>query len=102
MKIGFILRGSPWPGRLTVGQFMYFVYILRSLTDKRYYVGMTKDVEKRLLYHNRGAVRSTKNRRPFEIVYTEQFENRAEARERETYLKSYRGSREKLTILGTI
>lgn len=76
-----------------------FVYILKSLRDDGYYVGMTKDLMARLTYHNKGLVRSTKNRVPFIMVYNEKFETRGEAREREKYLKSYKGSKEKLSIL---
>jgi putative endonuclease len=75
------------------------MYILQSLKDNKYYVGMTGDLAKRLAYHNAGRVRSTKFRVPFKMVYSEKFETRLEAREREKYLKSYQGSREKLSIL---
>lgn len=77
----------------------YFVYIIKSCVDNGYYVGLTRDIEARLRYHNARKVRSTKSRAPFRLVYSELFPNRASAREREKYLKSYKGSREKLTIL---
>lgn len=48
---------------------MYYSYILKSLKDWRYYYGQAKDLEKRLIRHNSGKVRSTKSRRPFEIHY---------------------------------
>jgi putative endonuclease len=80
----------------------YFVYILKSQKDKGYYVGMTSDILKRLGYHNSGHVRSTKHRTPFGIVYSESYSTRTEAREREKYLKSYKGSKEKLSILEKI
>lgn len=76
-----------------------YVYILQSLKDSKYYVGMSKDIYKRLEYHNSGYVSSTKNRRPFKVVYSEEFDTIPLAREREKYLKSYKGSREKLEIL---
>lgn len=81
---------------------MYYVYILRSLRDKNHYVGLTSDVFKRLEYHNKGKVVSTKARTPFELLYKEVYATRAEAREREKYLKSYRGSKEKLSILESL
>ncbi|MCK6648914.1 MAG: GIY-YIG nuclease family protein, partial [Bacteroidia bacterium] len=31
---------------------MYFVYILRSLKDGRFYKGITSDIERRLREHN--------------------------------------------------
>ena len=80
----------------------YFVYILKSLKDGGYYVGISHDIQKRLDYHNRNKVRSTKYRIPFKIIYTEKYSTRLEARNREKYLKSYRGSKEKLSILESL
>ena len=37
----------------------YYVYILRSLKDKKYYIGSTSNVEARLKFHNAGLQRST-------------------------------------------
>jgi putative endonuclease len=70
---------------------MYFVYIIKSLKDQKYYIGSTSDVEARLAYHNYGRQRSTKNRIPFTLVYTEQFASRIEAEARERQIKSYKG-----------
>ena len=47
----------------------YFVYVLRSIKDGFFYTGFTQDLEKRLKTHNRGFVKSTKNRVPFELIY---------------------------------
>lgn len=77
----------------------FYVYILKSLKDSGYYVGLTSDIEKRLTYHNSGWVRSTKHRKPFELIYKEEYYSRTLAREREVYLKSYKGSKDKLTII---
>lgn len=77
----------------------YFVYILKSSKDDGYYVGMTKDLLLRLNYHNKRLVRSTKSRVPFRLIYSEKYNTRIEAREREKYFKSYKGSKEKLNIL---
>jgi len=70
---------------------MTFVYVLESLKDKGYYVGICKDLSKRLAKHNNGGVRSTKNRKPFKLIYTERFENYLSARIREKEIKSYKG-----------
>ena len=83
-------------------KFMYFIYILKSLKDNNHYVGLSKDVENRLRYHNAGRVRSTKHRTPFILIYKEQYPTRIEAREREKFLKSYEGSSEKLTIIKSL
>lgn len=78
---------------------MYIVYILQSIKDGGYYVGMTSNIERRLHQHNKGYVRSTKSRKPFVVVHKEEFERRSVAREREKHLKSYGGAKEKLSIL---
>ena len=67
----------------------YFVYMLKSLKDKKFYTGYTADLKKRLKQHNSGMVRSTKVRRPFELVYWESFGTRSEAMKRERRLKSF-------------
>ena len=78
---------------------MYYLYILQSRKDHRFYTGITNDLVRRLKQHNAGQVRSTKNRRPFNIVHAEEYIDRIGARQREKELKSYAGAREKLKIL---
>jgi len=46
-----------------------YVYVLRSLKDDQFYVGLTRDLPLRLQQHNKGLVTSTKKRTPFELVY---------------------------------
>jgi len=69
----------------------YFVYILKSKKDFKYYVGSTNDVKRRLEYHNSGRQRSTKYRIPFELVYTEELPDKEIALKREFQIKSYKG-----------
>lgn len=68
----------------------YFVYMLRSLKDGKFYTGYTANLKRRLRQHNSGVVRSTKARRPFELVYWESFSTRREAMRRERQIKSFR------------
>jgi len=72
---------------------MWSVYVIRSLKDGRCYVGMSEDVAKRLKTHNSGKVTSTKSRRPFELIYTQECSDRASARNLEKYLKTSAGKR---------
>jgi putative endonuclease len=97
-----VFGGLSLAGQANGRTMQYHVYILRSLSDRRHYVGMTTDIEKRIKYHNSGRVRSTKHRVPFELLYKEVYATRAEARAREKYLKSYAGSKEKLSILESL
>ena len=71
----------------------YFVYVLRSLEDKKRYVGISTDVARRLQEHNEGHVQSTKARIPFELVHCEEYPSRSEARKREKYFKTAAGRR---------
>ncbi|KAA0242406.1 MAG: GIY-YIG nuclease family protein, partial [Chlorobiota bacterium] len=52
---------------------MFYVYILKSLKVDRYYIGHTKDLERRLTEHNSSKTRSTKAYVPWKIVYCEKF-----------------------------
>ena len=79
---------------------MYFVYVLRSINFERHYVGLSSDVLERLKSHNGGNVVSTRPFRPWKIIHIEEFKTRAEAREREKYLKSAAGRRWRKNNLG--
>jgi putative endonuclease len=70
---------------------MYFVYVLKSKVDNKRYIGFTDNLERRLSEHNSGKVVSTRNRKPLELIYTEQFENKSEAMNREIFFKSHPG-----------
>ncbi len=69
----------------------YYVYILKSLKDSKYYIGSTSDIEARLHYHNSRRQRSTKNRTPFILVYKEVLDTKEQALIRERQIKSYKG-----------
>jgi putative endonuclease len=78
---------------------MYWVYILKSLKDKKLYVGCTSNLNSRLKQHNGGLVGATKRRKPLILVHSESFLNKTEAFNRERFLKSLWGAREKKKIL---
>jgi putative endonuclease len=71
----------------------FYVYILQSLKDKRFYTGYTADLKKRIKSYNEGKVISTKNRTPLEIVYFEGCRNQEDALHREKYLKTSYGKK---------
>ena len=62
-------------------------YVLKSLKDNKLYIGSTNDLDRRIKEHNSGKNKSTKNRRPFELVYKEEFNSTTEARIREKLFK---------------
>ena len=69
---------------------LFYVYILQSMTTKRYYVGQTQDVQTRLAYHNANFSKSLKNRGRWELVHREQYATRSEALRRERQIKSWK------------
>lgn len=71
------------------------------MKDGGYYIGISKDVIKRLEEHNNGKTISTKNRRPFILVYKEEFLNYREARTREIQIKSYKGGNKFRELVNT-
>ena len=72
---------------------MYYVYVLKSRKDGRFYVGYTADLRKRITEHNDGKVRSTCHRIPFDLLYYEASGNQTDALHREKYLKTTYGKR---------
>jgi putative endonuclease len=69
----------------------YYVYILQSLKDNKYYIGSSSNIKERLTFHNSGKQRSTKNRKPFILIYSEELSDKAEALKRERQIKNYKG-----------
>ncbi|KAA0257644.1 GIY-YIG nuclease family protein [Deferribacter autotrophicus] len=72
---------------------MFYVYVLQSEKDKKFYTGYTNDLNRRLKLHNSGKVLSTKNRLPLKQVYYEACLNKEDAMLREKYLKTTYGKR---------
>ena len=70
---------------------MYFVYIIQSINSKKFYIGYTSDLEKRLQNHNSGANRSTSRNKPWKIIYFEKFDDKKSAWQREQKIKKYKG-----------
>ena len=67
---------------------IFYVYIIYSIEHDRFYIGQSNNINKRLIRHNKGYVRSTKPYTPWKIVHFEEFHSRAQAVNREKYLKS--------------
>jgi putative endonuclease len=77
-----------------------YVYVLRSRKDGDLYTGYTSDLRSRFEEHQSGAVRSTRNRLPVELVYYEACLSQADATKREKYLKTAWGKRYLKSRLG--
>jgi len=68
---------------------MFYVYVLKSLRNKKRYVGSTElEPTIRLKKHNSGTNQFTKRNGPFILVYQEEYTDITTARRRENFLKS--------------
>lgn len=72
---------------------MYYVYLLKSKKDQKWYTGTTDNLRKRFKEHNKGNVLSTKGRGSFELIYYEACSNKDDAYAREKYLKTGMGKK---------
>ena len=68
---------------------MFYVYVLRSLKNRKRYIGSTKILPgERLKQHNQGSNVWTRQNGPFELLLEEQCMSMSEARKRENFFKS--------------
>ena len=81
---------------------MNYCYILKSLIDNSYYIGSTTDINKRIKYHNSGRSRYTKTKKPWVIIYSEEFSILSEARKREKQIKSWKDRKAIERLIATI
>lgn len=72
--------------------FMFTVYVLYSASFKKIYIGYTSSLDERIRTHNElGTKGWTIRFRPWEVIYTEIFENKTAAMKREKELKTASG-----------
>ena len=81
------------PGRTTSDPAFHYVYVLESSIDGNKYVGMTKDLRRRLKEHNGGESIATRSRRPLALIYYEAGLSYKDAATREKYYKTTGGRR---------
>ncbi|MBI1983831.1 MAG: GIY-YIG nuclease family protein [Acidobacteria bacterium] len=65
----------------------FSLYILRSTSTGKFYVGHSEHPARRVTEHNYNRSAWTRNRGPWELVYTEKFATRWEASRRERTVK---------------
>ena len=71
---------------------MFTVYLLYSKDYDKIYIGYTSDIEERLLSHNIYSKKGwTVKFRPWTLIYTETFETKNDAMQREKQLKTAKG-----------
>jgi putative endonuclease len=77
---------------------MFYLYILHSEKNGRFYVGSTAILTDRILRHNQGRSKATKAGIPWSLVYTEEFDSRAKAMKREMEIKAWK-SHQRIALL---
>ena len=66
---------------------MAFVYIIKSLTFEKYYIGSTTDLERRLEQHKSGHTHTTKRFGELQLVFSQEYDDLKYARAIEKKLK---------------
>jgi len=79
----------------------YFVYILKSKSTGRLYIGQTNNLDRRLNDHNSGKSIYTHNKGPWELLGKFSCIDRSESVRLETKLKKMKRSDRVLSYLGT-
>ena len=74
---------------------LWYVYVLYSGKDQKFYIGSTNNVKRRVAEHNQGKNISTAKRLPLKLIYFEGHLSKEDAQRRERYYKSTKG---KVTI----
>ncbi len=72
---------------------MISVYALKNEINHEIYVGISNNVDRRIMEHNAGKNRYTKAFRPWSVFYTEDYPDYSTARVKEKNLKSAAGKR---------
>jgi len=68
---------------------MYYVYVLQFIDGKerKFYIGYTADLQKRIADHKRGSTKSSRGRK-FILIYYEAFKDKYLAIKREKAIKN--------------
>jgi len=73
----------------------FYVYILRSQTTGKIYVGHTMNLDYRMQQHNdpqnKLTLHTKRNPGPWQLIYYEEYESRSAAMKRERFLKTGHG-----------
>jgi len=71
----------------------YFLYILKSKSIDKNYVGISQNPERRLEYHNTIEKGFTSRYRPWEIVFTQEFNTKKETSIIEQKIKAWKSKK---------
>jgi putative endonuclease len=83
----------PLPQNVVENAEPYYLYILKSETADRYYVGISSNPHRRLEYHNSFEKGFTSRYRPWQLVFTKEYPFKTEAHAAETKIKGWKSRR---------
>ncbi|MGB9721070.1 MAG: GIY-YIG nuclease family protein, partial [bacterium] len=94
-----VVRQAAWRIRVLPEELIFtmpfYVYILQSKSTGKIYVGQTMNLANRLEQHNdpehKLTLHTKRNRGPWHLIYSEEYQTRAEAMRRERFFKTGRG-----------
>ena len=79
---------------------MFYVYVLQSVIKKKYYIGFTENLKRRIIEHQNGNSVFDRAYRPFNLVYIEKYVDKMIAMDREKQIKSYKGGNSFKSLIG--
>lgn len=68
----------------------YYLYILESEENGRYYVGISDDPKRRVKHHNSTSTGFTSRYRPWQLVFSHEYRLKEEAQEAERQIKDWK------------
>jgi len=79
---------------------VYKVYILFSESKNRFYVGFTSNLEERIVRHNQRSKGFTGSVNDWKVVYTELYNTKEEAHNRELQIKAWKSRKKIVELIG--
>jgi putative endonuclease len=68
----------------------YYLYILQSQLNRKFYTGSSDDPKRRLLFHNSIEKGFTARYRPWKLVFAKEFPSKSLAQKAERKIKSWK------------
>jgi len=75
---------------------MHILYLIQSVKDRSFYIGITDNLQRRFTEHNKGLSLATKYKRPWLLIYCEVYRSKTDAIIRERQLKKHKAGWNKL------
>ena len=72
---------------------MYYVYILWTAAESKFYIGYSADLKRRISEHKAGEVHTTVRFKNPELIFYEAFSSKKDALRRERYFKTSKGKK---------